>query len=56
MWDRHCKVTGKRSFTSNEQARKHTKTMSNRLKVYRCEFCRELHVAKAERDTALRDE
>lgn len=42
--NRICEQTGKRSFSSERQARRATKTASNKIRVYRCEHGAHWHV------------
>jgi hypothetical protein len=39
-----CDETGKRMYTSHRQAKLAMATASNKIRVYRCDYCHHLHV------------
>lgn len=44
-----CEKTGKRCFSSTEDARKGMRHMSARLRTYTCPFCHYLHLSNPEK-------
>lgn len=52
----YCPVTGKVRHKSEGTAKRRSRNVSNRLRVYRCEFCGDLHITNAERDVRYADE
>lgn len=41
-----CQVTGKRIYSSKQQAREGTRFMGNRCRCYECPHCKGWHVTK----------
>lgn len=41
-----CEVTGKRCYVSPKQARKMSRHIRNRIRVYTCEHCGYAHITK----------
>lgn len=41
-----CERTGKRCYESERAARNMMRRLSARLRTYRCEFCRKIHLTK----------
>jgi hypothetical protein len=44
-----CQVTGKIRYLSEDHAKRRMRNVSNRLRVYRCQYCKDLHVCDAEK-------
>ena len=49
-----CPKSGKRYFRSRRAAKKATKRVHNKFRIYRCPFCRSLHVTGETRSESAR--
>jgi hypothetical protein len=51
----YCEATGKRRYGSERAARQACATLNARVRVYRCEYCHDVHVANADKRGRGRD-